>query len=292
VVRRAIRSVLAAIAMLALASCSAHSPKGAAHGASTAASTIAPSGDLLSDVRERGSLVIATDPNYSPQSLRAPDGSWSGFDVEVGREIARRLGVKPVFDAANFDLVVRGHWLGQWDVNVGSMSITNERTKVLWFTKSYYLVPGLFAVRSSSSVNSLGDLAGKRVGVTAATTFQDYVKGRLPGKVSVAALHLNAVPYDSDVHALQDLVGARGRSIDAVFTSLPTLQSAVAKGMPIRIVGKPVFEDRAAIALDRSSFHVSLGLLFAIDSIIDAMHKDGTLRRLSIKYYGQDLSSE
>ena len=236
--------------------------------------------------------MIATDPNYSPQSIRAPDGTWSGFDVEVGREIAKRLGVKPRFEAANFDLVVRGRWLGKWDVNVGSMSITNDRTKVLWFTKSYYLVPGLFAVRNASGVRSLGDLAEKRVGVTAATTFEDYVKGKLPGRVSVASLHLQAVPYDSDAHALQDLVGGNGRGVDAVFTSLPTLQTAIAKGMPIRMVGAPVFEDRAAIALDRSSFHESLNLLFAIDSIVDAMHKDGTLRRLSIKYYGRDLSSD
>jgi len=246
---------------------------------------------MLADIRARGTLVIATDANYKPQSYRAPDGSWSGFDVEVGKEIARRLGVKPVFEAVPFDLIVKGHWLGKWDVSVGSMSITPDRTKVLWFTKSYYWVPGSIAVRQASDISDLSGLKGKKIGVTAATTFESYLRGTLPGKVDVKPLDLRIVPYDTDIHALRDLAHGDGRAIAAVLTSLPTIDTAIHDGLPVRIVGSPVFGDRPAIALDRSSYHEPLGLLFALDAIVDAMHADGTLRRLSLKYYGIDLSN-
>jgi polar amino acid transport system substrate-binding protein len=286
-------STLIVLAVLSAAACSSRAPKTAAPSATaTAAATgLAPNGDLLAEVRQRGFLIIATDANYSPQSVLNTDGSWSGFDVDVGRQIAQRLGVRPVFKAANFDLLVRGHWPGKWDINVGSMAITEDRAKVLWFSKSYYWVPGSIAVKTTSSINSLSGLAGKNVGVTAATTFQSFLQGKLSGKVNMKALHVRVVPYDTDSHALNDLKQGNGRAIDAVLTSLPTIQTAIHHGLPIRIVGTPVFEDRSAIALDRSGDASQLSLLFAIDGIIDAMRRDGTLRRLSMKYYGMDLSN-
>ena len=286
VLARAVRIILPAVAFIVLSGCGATTSKTP----STASTTPAIGTDLLSEVRQRGTLVIASDANYSPQSVRNADGTWSGFDVDVARQIALRLGVKPVFESANFDLIVRGHWLGRWDIDVGSMSVTDERSKVLWFSKSYYSVPGAIAARNGSDIKSIGDLTGRSVGVTAGTTFQSYAEGKLAGRIRLSDYRLRIVPYDTDVHALRDLGAGDGRRVDAVLTSVPTINSAIGSGIPIHIVGAPVYEDRAAIALDRSSDRESLSLLLAIDAIVDGMHKDGTLRRLSIKYYGADLS--
>ena len=52
-------------------------------------------GDLLADVKKRGKLLIATDENYKPKSYKNPDGSFEGFDIDVAKEVARRLGVRP-----------------------------------------------------------------------------------------------------------------------------------------------------------------------------------------------------
>jgi polar amino acid transport system substrate-binding protein len=286
VFERVLRIGFPAVVLIVLYGCGANSSKAPA----TAPTTPAAAVDLLSEVRQRGTLIIASDANYSPQSAEAADGTWSGFDVDVARQIALRLGVKPVFEAANFNLIVRGHWLGRWDIDVGSMSVTDERSKALWFSKSYYWVPGAIAARNGSNVTRLSDLSGKSVGVTAATTFQSFIEGKLTGKVRLSDFNLRVVPYDTDSHALHDLAAGDGRRVDAVLTSLPTINAAIKAGMPIHTVGSTVFEDRAAIALDRSSDRESLSLLLAVDGIIDAMHRDGTLRRLSLKYYGSDLS--
>src|SRR5437868_862323 len=78
-------------------------------------------GGLLDVVKQRGKLMIATDANYKPQSFKNADGTWEGFDIGVGREIAKRLGVQAEFLDISFDVITAGSWNGRWDMNVGSM---------------------------------------------------------------------------------------------------------------------------------------------------------------------------
>jgi ABC-type amino acid transport substrate-binding protein len=114
----------------------------------------AEAGDLLSTILARGAVIIAIDPNYAPVSMMAPvskrpsdtkcasdqmtSAEMTGFDTEVSNEIARRLGVEPCFVAPKWDWITAGKWENTWDVSVGSMAITPEREKVLFFTSPYY----------------------------------------------------------------------------------------------------------------------------------------------------------
>ncbi len=248
------------------------------------------SGNLLDEVRRRGILLITTDANYTPQSYRNPDGSWVGFDIDVGREVARRLGVKPQFRTAAWSVVTAGSWSGQWDVNVGSMAITKERTRVLWFTEPYYYTPASFAVHRQSTAKTIKDLAGKRLGVGAATTYEDYLNGKMANARVTPPQGTSVVTYDTDALALKDLALGDGVRLDGVLTALPTIRASIAAGLPLRAIAPPVFGDSSAIALDRNSPAYSAPLLWAIDGIIHDMHRDGFLSRLSMKYYGIDLS--
>lgn len=285
--RQLVRLALTA-AVLALAAAA-----GACSGSSSgshANATPAPGGDLLTEVKARGSLVIATDTNYKPQSYRNKDGTWVGFDVDVGREIARRLGVKAQFDGSNFDTITAGSWSGRWDINVDSMAITVPRTKLLYFSEPYYFEDASFAVRTESPVQSIGGLAHKRVGVGIATTDLAYLKHGLQASRVPAPAGVGIVAYQTDQLALDDLAGANRGKLDAVLTALPTIRAAIASRMPLRVIQPPAFTDAAAIAMDRNSPANSQTLLWAIDSIINQMHHDGTLSRLSMKYYGIDLT--
>jgi polar amino acid transport system substrate-binding protein len=256
---------------------------------STSAST-QPAGDsLLAAVKQRGTLVVATDANYKPQSFRNPDGTWTGFDVDVAREIAKRLGVTPQFETTNFDAVTAGSWNGQWDINVGSMAITPKRAKVLWFTQPYYFTPASFAVNRNSAVTTIAGLAGKKIGVGVATTYEQYLKRQLFGHVPPPQ-GTTVITYATDVPALQDLALGNGVKLDGVLSALTTIRAGISSGMALRIIQPPVFDDSSAIALDRESALDSRPLLWAVDGIVHDMHADGTLRRLSLKYYGIDLS--
>lgn len=118
-------------------------------------SLLAQGSDLLAQVQERGVLRVSTDSNYRPQSYLNPDGSWEGFDVDVAREIAKRLGVKAEFLDINFDVITAGSWNGRWDVNVGSMTVTAERQKALLFTIPYYYTPASFVVHQASTLTDI-----------------------------------------------------------------------------------------------------------------------------------------
>jgi polar amino acid transport system substrate-binding protein len=285
--RSALLAVIGAgigLAAAAMAACGGNTaPKSATSGGGSA-------DDLLADVKRRGVLLISTDANYKPQSFRNPDGTWVGFDIDVARAIAKRLGVRPMFVTPAFDQVTAGNWNGRWDVNVDSMAITPGRAKVLWFTRPYYYVPASFAVHKNSTVKTIADIAGKKIGVGTATTYEQYLEGGLNAARVAPPSKTVVVPYETDALALQDLALGNGARLDGVLTALPTIRSAIAAGLQLRVVEPPVFDDSSAIAIDRSSPLNSRPLLTAIDAIVDDMHRDGTLRRLSLKYYGLDLS--
>jgi polar amino acid transport system substrate-binding protein len=252
-----------------------------------------PGMDLLAAVHRRARLVISTDANYRPLSFRSADGTWRGFDVDVGREIARRLGVRPDFRDVNFDVSSAGNWSGRWDLNVDSMTITRDRQRVLYFTEPYYYIPAVFVVNRASRATSLPDLSGKRIGVGVATTYQAYLEGHLNlsnERVLVPAPLARAIPYDTDQLALDDLALGDGVRLDAVLTSYPFVAYQIQLGRPFRILGSPVYEEDAAPAIDRNSPLDPRRFYEAVEGAVRAMHKDGTLARLSVRYFGKDLT--
>src|SRR5919204_6505387 len=127
-----------------------------------ASGTTAAKNDLLASIEKAGVLRVSTDPAYPPQSsLDKKTGKWEGFDIDVATEIARRLGVKVEWKTPAWDTITAGHWNGRWDVSVGSMTVTPERAKVLYFTPAYYYTPaGLARYKKKTSYTQPSDLDG------------------------------------------------------------------------------------------------------------------------------------
>lgn len=292
-----IAPVILLIAAALLAACGGATPGGAAPTAAPTTAGEAPSGgdDLLAEVRSRGRLLVATDSNYAPQSFRTPDGAWEGFDIDVAREIASRLGVEVEFLDINFDVVTAGSWNGRWDINVGSMTITPGRREVLLFTTPYYYTPAAFAVHNDSSLTAVSELEGTTIGVGAATTYLDYLNGSLVlegEEILVPAPAATTQVYDTDLLALQDLSLGDGTRLNAVLTALPTIENAISNGQPIKVLGEPVYYEALAVALDKSSAKDSQSLADEISRVIEEMRADGTLTRLSEQYYGVDIATK
>ncbi len=287
--KRSRRKVLVALTALTfLAACG----RGASSDSTTAnATAAAPPSGLLAEVKTRGKLWICTDANYEPQSFKNPDGSWEGFDIDVGREIAKRLGVEAEFFDSAFSTVTAGDWKGRWDLNLGSMTITPERQKLLLFSVPYYYTPAMFVVATDSPISAIQDLKSKWVGVSTASTYHAYMLGvlTLPEEKNLkTAPWAQVKSYGTDQDALKDLVDRR--RLDAVLTALPTIQDAIKRGQPLKTLGEPVYYEALALALDQKSPSNPKTLLVEIDRIIQEMHRDGTLTRLSKKYYSLDLT--
>lgn len=267
--------------------------------------------DLLAAIMARGTLRISTDPAYPPQSELVPDakraaetkcgpeertaGEFTGFDIETAVEIAKRLGVEPCFVTPDWTLITGGNWADRWDISVGSMTITPERMEKLYFSQPYYTTPAaLFVHKDNTTYTTPADLSGKRVGGCSGCTYEFYLDGTLsiPGEtIDFVIKDAQFVGYETDLPALQDLALGDGVRLDAVLTAQPTGLGAIKDGLPIKQLGEPVYFEYLAAAFDKGSSLDTKSFQAKVNEIIRAMHADGTLKRLSEKYYGIDLAS-
>lgn len=251
--------------------------------------------DLLAEVCDKGTLTVSTDPAYPPQSsLNEQTGEYEGFDIDVATEIAKRLGVEVAWEAPSWDVITAGSWNGRWDTTVGSMTPTNDRQEVLYFTEPYNYTPAVVVVGADNDdVSDLStDLDGKKIGVCAGCTYEQFLNKEL----AIEGYEFDFViddaevsGYDTDTTALQDLANGR---LDAVITSVTTAQGYIDAGNPAKIVGDPVFYEPLSVGFDRSADPSAESLYEAVDAIVAEMHEDGTLTSMSEEWYGLDLTTQ
>jgi polar amino acid transport system substrate-binding protein len=252
---------------------------------------------LLAAVQDAGVLRVSTDPAYPPQSSITKSGEYEGFDIDVATEIAKRLGVEIQWETPSWDVITAGNWAGRWDVSVGSMTVTPERAEVLEFTPAYYFTPAAVAVHEDNTdiTDTESGLDGKTIGVCGGCTYESYLEQTLeiPGyEIEFVIDDASVKAYDTDSSAIADLELGDGTRLDAVMSALPTLEGAIDKGKPLKLVGEPVFYEPLAVAIDKNAPEDPVPLTEEIGRIIEEMHADGTLSELSMKWYDTDLTKE
>jgi len=267
--------------------------------------------DKLAEVQARGTLIISSDPAYPPQSQlveggkRAADtkcasdqhtgSELTGFDIDTALAIAQKLGVEACFVTPDWTLITGGNWSDRWDLSVGSMTITPERMKALYFTQPYYTTPAAFFVyKDNTTFTKSSDLSGKKVGGCTGCTYDSFIAGTLqiPGEtIDFVVKNAQFTGYETDLNAIQDLALGDGVRLDAVLTAQPTGQGAIQDGLPLKQLGDPVYFEYLAVALDKGAGKDPIPLVKKVTEIIQQLLKDGTLVQLSQKYYGLDLAT-
>jgi len=252
----------------------------------------AKAGAVYDYIKANNELMIATDANWAPFSYIDDDGVMQGFDVEVGREIAKRMGVEARFITPDWDVITAGNWNMRWDVSVGSMTPTASRSEVLNFPAVYYYTPASFAVHTDSTL-TVPQLSGKTICTTAASTWEMYLQGNLD------MLDAPAFTYDVTPGTITSLVdgaaclddvrlGAGVRN-DGMIDSLPMLLAAIDAGYPIKVLGSPAFYEPLSLATDKGNDDPELDAELA--RIIADMQKDYTLSLLSIQHFKNEDGS-
>lgn len=266
--------------------------------------------DKLAEIEARGTLVIATDASYAPQSQliegsKQREGTkceptqysanqFEGFDVEVAGEIANSLGVEPCFVTPPWSQLVAGHWGDNWDIHIGSVAITYDRMTDLYFTYPYYATPTVLLVHAENTAfHKAEDLSGKRIGACVGCTFEAYLNGalKIPGQnIEYRIRNAQIVAYENEDPAINDLSLGDGVKLDAVMTLLPKARSAISDGKPVRLLDESLIFAFASVTLDRSTRRSNLGLLNQLNTIIHDLHGSGRLSELSLQYHGEDLT--
>jgi polar amino acid transport system substrate-binding protein len=283
---------LAAVVFAACSSSTGGSSAPSAAASGGTASTAPVAGGLLEKVLKAKKLVVSTDANYAPQSFLKSDGTFEGFDIDVATEIAKRLGVDVSFETPGWDTITAGSWGGRWDISVGSMTITIPRQAVLDFSPPYYYTPAQMSATTKSGITTLDGLAGQTVCVGSATTYQDWLEGKLQsvslGPVATPPAGVKVQTLDTDQACAQAI--AAGRQDAQGFLSASTvIDSAITNKTPIIKVGAPVYVEQLAVSVDKSGLP-DTDFMVALDKIIKDMHADGTLSAMSQKWFKADLT--
>ncbi len=267
--------------------------------------------DLLAQIKQRGYILVSTDPNYEPQSFLNTSGKrpastkcpsdaltadeMQGFDVDVAKAIGKALGVETCFATPAWDAITAGNWANKWDVSVGSMTITVDRQKVLDFSVPYYYTPAVVAVAADSGVTSLEQLSGKAICAGTATTYESWLNNDmaalgLPESSIYAKVpdNVTVVPLETDQECAQAIAAGR-KDFVAYVTSGTVVDANLAAGMPV-VKLETVYSEDLAAAFDKSSSYDTASLRAEVDKIITAMHKDGSLSKLSTQWFGEDLT--
>jgi polar amino acid transport system substrate-binding protein len=251
-------------------------------------------GDLLATICQRDKIVISTDADYAPQSSVTQSGAYEGFDIDVGEEIGRRLGVQVEWSAQIWDTVIAGSWSSRWDMSVGSITVCCDREALFDFTQPYYYTPAQVAVLEGSGITALDGLAGQTACVGEDTTYLYWVEGTLelaaPNRlVTDAPEGMTAFPLETDANCAEAMRSGQTEVGNVFVTADPVIAQAIDADTPIVRVGDPIFYEALAVAFDKNG-PARAKLLEAVDAIIGEMHADGTMTTLSNKWYGVDYT--
>ncbi len=252
----------------------------------------AQAGAVLDKVMKSGTITVATDANWAPQSFINDKNELDGFDVDVAKNIAKFMGLKIKFVTPAWDIITAGNWSGRWDMHVGSMTPTKKRGEKFTFPGVYYYTPASVAVHNDSKAKSFKDLDGKVVAATTTSTYELYLKKDLTiDAEGVPAFEYQINPgtirsLDNVNTALDDLRLGDGVRLSAVVGSLPSFMEAKKNGYPIKILGEPVFYEPLSVAIENGDAELAAKISAAVES----MKADGTLAKLSVKWYGVDYS--
>jgi polar amino acid transport system substrate-binding protein len=293
--------LIGSVAVLAGA-CAAGGP------ARSSAPSADPTKDKLAQIIARGTLVGYAELDYPPQSIKVdgaqrPAGTKclpnqmtaaeaTGFDVETTKLVAKGLGVEACFVQPSWTEVTSGGWGDRFDLVYGSGAINATRMEHLWMTVPYYYVPQRFVVPVASTAKVASDLDGKSIGTCTSCTVESYLKGTLniPGvDLTQKVKSPKLVGYETEGPGLEALAAGK---IDAFLTAEPVGAQAIKDGKPFRLLDEPAFSMYPSGFVDKTSGLSVKAFAQRVDQIIAAAHADGTLKAMSIQWFGKDYTTQ
>lgn len=246
---------------------------------------------------------IVVEGTYPPWNIQAADGSLSGFDVELAREVCKRAALDCQFTAQVWDSQIPSLLAGKFDAMM-TVGPTPKRLKVMMFSTPYAATPEAFMVAKAGRLTALPNdgakvkaddaaakpamdalrdaLKGKTVAVVGSSSLQDFLEKNLSEGVEIRA-------YKSEPDMLLDLRAGR---VDAVFDSSAFLRSAAKKpdNADLAITGPLLSADTLAATVCFGFSPGSTALKSKLDEAIAAAAADGTVKALSTKWFGFDVS--
>lgn len=234
----------------------------------------------LEELKTRGVFVLGLDDSFPPMGFRNDDDEIVGFDIDLAKEVASRLGVSFKAQPVDWDAKEMELSTGKVDCIWNGLTITPEREESLALTKPYLNNDQVVVVRNNSGFTKLADLAGKTVGVQSGSSAQDAIKSNEEFASSVKEVVL----FKENITALNDLVigGVDGVVMDSVVASYDIAQSK----KPLVLIPEVLSNEAYGIAFRKND----IKLRDAVQSALEEMKSDGTVEKISTKWFGSDIT--
>lgn len=237
--------------------------------------------DALSKIKEKGEIVVALEGNWSPWNYHdEKTDELVGFDVEVAKAIAEKLGVKATFVEGPWDGLLAGVDAGRYDLVVNGVEITDERSEKYTFTEPYgYMKTALMVHEDNTEITSYDDLKGKSTANSVASTYLDLAE----------SYGATATAVDSLDQTFELVLNGR---VDATLNaelSFYDYKKAHPEA-PIKIVA--LTEDASLVSIPMKKGDDTATLKEAIDKAIIELGEEGKLKEISEKYFGTDITSK
>jgi len=229
-------------------------------------------------------LKVAIDPTYEPFTFKTADGKPTGFDVDIASAVCDQIKRKCVFVEQVWDSMIPGLQAKKYDVIISSMSITEDRLKVVDFTDKYYNTPSKIVVRNDIKFTDPASLKGRKLGVLKGSTQEKYANGELK-KVGVIV-----TPYEAQDQVYLDIKSGRldGTVADVIEVTGGFLSKP--EGKDYGVVGPELYIPKyfgtgAGFALRKGETALKAELNDAIKTI----RANGTYKKINDKYFKIDV---
>lgn len=233
----------------------------------------------LTDLQDKGTMVVGIDDQFPPMGFVGEDGEITGFDVELSKMVAEKLGVEAEIQPIDWSAKEMELNSGNIDVIWNGYTITAERIEQVEFTKPYLNNEQVLVVANDSTYKTKADLEGKIVGAQV----ESAGLAALNADTDFAATLSEIPEYDDYMMALLDLGSTRldGIAIDKIYIGYTIAQEPG----KYRVLDESLADEYYGIGCAKGA----VALREAIDKAMDELYEDGSIEELSTKWFGENI---
>lgn len=233
----------------------------------------------LAKIQEQGSFVLGLDDSFPPMGFRGESGDIVGFDIDLAKEVADRMGVELKLRPVDWDGVILSLNKGDIDLIWNGMTITESRQEKIDFSEPYLANRQIVIVGADSDIASKADLAGKKVGVQMGSSSETAISREPDVMDSFDQLK----KYADNVVALLDLQAGR---VDAVVVDEIMGRYYIAKKPGVyEVMGEDFGREEYGIGFRQEDD----AFRRKVNAILNEMRADGTAAEISEEWFGEDI---
>lgn len=234
----------------------------------------------LEKVKENGVFVLGLDDSFPPMGFRDDNNTIVGYDVDLAREVCKRLGVELVLQPIDWAAKEQELNTGKIDCIWNGFTMTPQREEALNFTKPYLDNAQVVIVRADSGIKTLADLKGKTAGLQAGSSASDALDSNSAFKSSLKGV----IEFKDNLTAFMDL---EVKGVDAVIMDMVVGNYSIkTTGKPFVVLSEHLASEKYGIGFRKKD----QALRDAVQKTLEEMAADGTIAAISVKWFNTDIS--